>query len=428
MVEVGHSVSSEGTCDDLGVDFDVNLKVMCWNVCGWSNLDGGQLGRGVDHTDIRSLVLNHYKPDVIGVVESWLRGDEEASFEGYKWFGNNRKSVHKRAVRGSGGVGVLVREPLLRYWSCELLDCDVEDVLWVKLSNVASGVDMVLAVCYIPPISSGREVCLEERWQCLSEQVSKYASLGTVLLCGDFNARCGCVEEVEGLGDRQSEDQVINEQGRALLDFTRSLGLCVANGRAGSGDFTCISSKGCSVVDYCLLFKDDLGVVLNFKVVTMTEFVDAFHADCIVERIPDHSALVWDLVLDGDVGCSGGEPEDTPGECFGNEFRYVVPDDYLCDRKRDIESIVDNLRSYEGDQAHMDSLYDQLTGLMFSGLHKVKCSLRTSRQKHRWFTKDLMNMRKTFHQSERAWLRTKDKEERKCKRMDYVASRRTYAN
>ena len=76
-------------------------------------------------------------------------------------------------------------------------------------------------------------------------------------------------------------------------------------------------------------------------------------------------------MLDGDVGCSGGEPEDTPGECFGNEFRYVVPDDYLCDRKRDIESIVDNLRSYEGDQAHMDSLYDQLTGLMFSGCTKL---------------------------------------------------------
>ena len=36
-------------------------------------------------------------------------------------------------------------------------------------------------------------------------------------------------------------------------------------------------------------------------------------------------------------------------------------------------------------------------------------------------------MRKTFHQSERLWLRTKDKEERKCKRMDYVASRRAYA-
>ena len=58
MVDVGPSMSSEGTCDDLGVAFDVNLKVMCWNVCGCSNLDVCQLGRGVDHTDIRSLVLN----------------------------------------------------------------------------------------------------------------------------------------------------------------------------------------------------------------------------------------------------------------------------------------------------------------------------------------------------------------------------------
>ena len=73
----------------------------------------------------------------------------------------------------------------------------------VKLANVASGVDVVLAVCYIPPISSGREVCLEERWQCLSEKVSKYTSPGTVLPCGDFYARCGCVEGVESLGDSQ---------------------------------------------------------------------------------------------------------------------------------------------------------------------------------------------------------------------------------
>ena len=91
----------------------------------------------------------------------------------------------------------------------------------------------------------------------------------------------------------------------------------------------------------------------------MTEFVDAFHANGIVEQIPNHSALLWDVVLDGDVGCQGGEPEDTPGECSGSEFRYVVPYDYLCDKKRDIESIVENLHSFDGDQDHLDSLYDQ---------------------------------------------------------------------
>ena len=114
-------MSSEGACDDPGTDFGGNLRFMCLIVCGWSNLDAGEMGRGIGHTDIRSLILNHYKPDVIGVAESWLRGGEEVFFEGYKWFSNNRKSAHRKAVCGSGGVGVLVREPLLRFWSCELL-------------------------------------------------------------------------------------------------------------------------------------------------------------------------------------------------------------------------------------------------------------------------------------------------------------------
>ena len=32
---------------------------------------------------------------------------------GYKWFGNNRKFIAKRAVRGSGGVGVLIKDTLI---------------------------------------------------------------------------------------------------------------------------------------------------------------------------------------------------------------------------------------------------------------------------------------------------------------------------
>ena len=50
-------------------------------------------------------------------------------------------------------------------------------------------------------------------------------------------------------------------------------------------------------------------------------------------------------MLDGDVGCPRGEPEDTSGECCGNELKYVVPNDYLCDKKRDMKSIVENLNA-----------------------------------------------------------------------------------
>ena len=256
---------------------------------------------------------------------------------GISGFGNNRKVIHKKAVCGSGGVGVLVKESLLRSWSCEVLDNEVEDILWVKLSSVVSELVLLLAVCYIPPISSGREVCNEERWLRLSEQVSKYACLGTVILCGDFNARCGNMDEAEGVACRVSEDQVINEQGRMMVDWTRSLGLCMVNGRVGSGDFTCVSPKGSSVVDYCLLFKDDLEVISDFEVVSMTDFVDRFHAGRVVERIPDHSALVWEVVIDNSAA-SNVRDDDTENST-GDKFRYVVPDGYLGGKEKEVRSV-----------------------------------------------------------------------------------------
>ena len=42
-------------------------------------------------------------------METWLREDEEVEFEGFRWFGQNRSQLNKKVVRGSGGVGILVK-------------------------------------------------------------------------------------------------------------------------------------------------------------------------------------------------------------------------------------------------------------------------------------------------------------------------------
>ncbi len=72
----------------------------------------------------------------------------------------------------------------------EALDTDVEDVLGVWLSQENEEI-LMLAVCYIPPqsLSCGRGA--EETLQLLAEQVEKFGSQGPLIICGDFNARCG---------------------------------------------------------------------------------------------------------------------------------------------------------------------------------------------------------------------------------------------
>ena len=227
------------------------LRMMCWNVCGWSKKDGGEMSMIMVMNDMRAKVLDYYKPDVQALVETWLKGREEIVVDGYKWFGCNRHTLHKKAVRGSGGVGVLIREEVLKEYAVEVLVSDVKDVLWVRMSKEQKEESLVLAVCYIPPVFS-QEVGVEEVLQSLGEQVAKFRSQGPMILCGDFSTRCGRLDvEWEGLPSRKVIDGVKNSQGEEFVDFLRSVNMGVVNGRKEKDAFICASNKGSSVVD-CL--------------------------------------------------------------------------------------------------------------------------------------------------------------------------------
>ena len=54
--------------------------------------------------------------------------------DSYRRFGRNQRSLHRKTARGFGGVGLLVHEEMLEWCAVEVLDTDVEDVLWVMLS------------------------------------------------------------------------------------------------------------------------------------------------------------------------------------------------------------------------------------------------------------------------------------------------------
>ena len=124
----------------------------------------------------------------------------------------------------------------------------------------------------------------------LEEQTQKFQAGEQVVLCGDFNARCG------GLRDLDDEmvvwcsvDMVKNEQREMLMECMKSTGLCFVNGRQGPDELTCISGKGRSVADYCLGPCNELANVENFMVRTMSQCEAHL---CVSEegfRIPDHS-------------------------------------------------------------------------------------------------------------------------------------------
>ena len=81
----------------------------------------------------------------------------------------------------------------------------------------------------------------------------KFSEYQNVIICGDFNSRCGdesdFIEGADGVPPREVIDGKLNSYGQMLIDFLIDCKLCMINGRNGGNDFTNINGNGSSVVD-----------------------------------------------------------------------------------------------------------------------------------------------------------------------------------
>jgi hypothetical protein len=50
--------------------------------------------------------------------------------EGFRFYGSKRKYIHKKATRGSAGVGTLVKKELLHTFDVKIINEDIEGILW----------------------------------------------------------------------------------------------------------------------------------------------------------------------------------------------------------------------------------------------------------------------------------------------------------
>ena len=89
-----------------------------------------------------------------------MTDQQEINVPGYTWFGNNRKQIAKRALRESGGVGILIRVGVLDKFDVAVISDKIEGILWVARTievinkNCRQGIG--ICSCYLPPIGSSR--------------------------------------------------------------------------------------------------------------------------------------------------------------------------------------------------------------------------------------------------------------------------------
>ena len=138
-------------------------------------------------------------------------------------------------------------------------------------------------------------------------------------------------------------------------------------------------------------------------------------------RIPDHSALLWDILVDGG-------PVLFPLPTKVHEVRplkkFVAPEDYMHDQEDFIADIVVRLKGFKDEQDDLGSIYCELLEELKSGLKEVNCDGK--RQVLVWFTKEPEELRKKMHRKEKGWLEGKATAEAKSLRNEYLTARAGY--
>ena len=125
-------------------------KVRCglWNVRGFiSN----------EHCRLRERIISASGLDFICLCETFLRGSDGLNIPGYRWFGHNRLNISRRAVRGSGGVGILFKDSFFEEYSVDIVGKTHEDIMWISCTHFTNlEHTLFICTCYLPPAASSR--------------------------------------------------------------------------------------------------------------------------------------------------------------------------------------------------------------------------------------------------------------------------------
>ena len=238
-------------------------------------------------------VFGNENYDIIALQETHANTDIDISLSGYHCIRADRPE-HVKAKTSSGGLAILVKNCYKKFISIIKMN---QFVIWVKLAANLSqrNKDIYLACIYVPPQNSPiYNRTNNDPFDDLIHDIANYSGKGNIMLCGDFNARCGNIKDyIEDTNSntftnmvtsedlycevRNTRDNHTNTYGLKLIDLCISASLKIVNGcTVGDlfGAYTCYKYNGCSTVDYFIVDQTLYGQILNFSVLPFTIYSD----------------------------------------------------------------------------------------------------------------------------------------------------------
>ena len=287
-------------------EFDGRFQIITWNIHDSSDSILGT------KTTRKSFLNNINQGDIFCLQET----KESLKIPGYTCYNSLRSDSR------SGGLCLGVRHELLRHvkkLATKKFSPDIQAVVLSRhLTNLSK--DTLLVNIYDSPDNSSYKVkkraggTYEETLETLNDFLVIHGKDRLLLLCGDFNARIGSENSIASKDSelldelangsfsvnshpttertRNSKDICLNARGKKLMNLAASHNLKILNGAIigdSSGEYTCATYNGLSVVDYFLSSFDLVPIISSMKIKEFTEISDHRPVLCsFIAPIPSH--------------------------------------------------------------------------------------------------------------------------------------------
>jgi hypothetical protein len=154
-----------------------------------------------------------------------------------------------------------------------------------------------------------------------------------------------------------------------------------------------VSTKGCSVVDYCVIGYDDLSKCSEFNVLRATELISSCGnlSSMAPSSIPDHSMLTWKINFDNE--CVSNEYDNAKHNVKSQSVHtYVkydlnsVPSDFLFNTEvlNDVNITINNLERGYQTQSCNDNAYKEWCSIV---LNEMQTSIPSKPVFNSWCNK-----------------------------------------
>ena len=378
----------------MSVFYKNHINIASWNIQGMTE-------DKLRDEMVRDFITNN---DCAIFVESWLN-DNIAVDNNYTYCLLAKKSSRGRS---KGGIIVTMKKEMKK--GIKILQTFESHILWLKFEKSCFKLSSDLYVCvvYVPPIDTIKQGCDKYYiWEVIEDHILSYSNYGDVLIIGDLNSRTGaendllepnvhidsmhCLDGGDKVNVRISNDSVLSQYGKTVIDLCKHNNLLILNGRTLGdldGKYTSFHYNGCSVIDYCIVSHNILPSVMYFKVSEPT-------------HISDHANI--SVCLKGIIKNNTHE-KTIPNNC------KLFPPGYVWDEKRYLEALntekitkmtesVKSNNMYSNDSAGINKMCDDITNILsetasFSLLHKKMYKSKCRKAKTaKWYTNDIHKLK-----------------------------------